>query len=97
MPSSPDSYPMMSTHHYHRDQQLYQTAPQWKNPSNANGNNNIHQIEQRPENSIYQQRPTTTTPTKFPQTFSFVPTIPPKEISPMPLSNFQGKCICCFH
>ena len=97
MPSSPDSHPMMSTHHYHHNQQLYQTAPQWKNPPNVNGNNNIYQNEQRLENSVHQQRPTmTTTPTKFPQTFPFLPTLPPKEISSPEVSNFQGKCNLLF-
>lgn len=86
---------MMSTHHYHYDQQLYQTAPQWKNPININGNNNIHHTELRPESLIHQQRPTTT-PTKHPQTFSFLPTIPPKEISPLPLTNFQGNAFDTF-
>lgn len=92
MPSSSDSHSMMSTHHYHHNQQLYQTAPQWKNSQNVNGNSNIYQTEQRLENSIHQQRPTiTTTPTKFPHTFPFLPTIPPKEISSSPLSDFQGE------
>ncbi|XP_070496746.1 probable serine/threonine-protein kinase MARK-A [Chironomus tepperi] len=93
-PSSPDSYPMMSTHHYQHSQQLYQTAPPRKNPSSALGNNNMYQTEQRLENSIHQHRPTmTTTPTKFPQTFAFLPTIPPREISSSGSSNFQDSML----
>ncbi|CAG9799061.1 unnamed protein product [Chironomus riparius] len=90
MPSSPDSHPMMSTHHYHHNQQLYQTSAQWKNPQNGNGNNNIYQNEQSLENSVHQHKPTmTTTSTKFPQTFPFLPTTPPKEISIPEVSNFR--------